>query len=145
MPPLTMVVAKPKELVEFNYSYFNYTPAFRALQQEAVTKAIQSGIQAPAPDESLEFFTKDFTNRLATFARDQFVWEPGEWRLNIRAQREVETLTVEGRFQVVEADVQRMWRITEHYRSGIGVLPDWRLISLGDYQPMMVKRLDVRR
>lgn len=145
MAPLTMVFAKPRESVEFNFSYFNYTAAFTMLQQEAVTRAIQSGVSAAAPDESVQFFTKDFTDRLTAFARDQFVWEPGEWLLNIRAQRDDTTLMVEGRFQVEEADVQRMWRITEHYRSGIGVLPNWRFVSLGNYQPVMVKRLEIRR
>jgi pimeloyl-ACP methyl ester carboxylesterase len=145
MPALAMLTAKPKESVEFNYSYFNYTSAYVSLQQEAVTKAIQSGIQAPAADETLQYFTTEFTNRLVTFARDQFIWVPGEWHLRIRAQREKETLTVEGRFQLVEADVQSLWRITEHYRSGIGVLPNWRQVSLGNYQPAMVKQLDIQR
>jgi len=145
MQAIPTLVVKPKDSIDFNYSYFNYTTAFMALQQEAVAKAIQSGKQASAPDESLEFFTVEFTNRLTSFAREQFIWEAGEWRLKIQAQWKKQTLTVEGRFQVLDADVQRMWRITEHYKSGIGVLPNWRVVSLGDYQPVMVKRLEVQR
>jgi hypothetical protein len=110
-----------------------------------VAKALQTGIQAPAPNESLEFFTKEYTNRLTAFAREQFIWEPGEWRLRIEAQQEEKALVVEGRFQVLETDVQRMWRITEHYRSGIGVLPNWQQVVLGDYKPTSVKRVKIIR
>lgn len=145
MPPLLTVTAKANESVAFTYSYFNYTADFIMLRDEAFVAAQKSGIQTPAPNESLEYLTPEMTTRVTSFATRQFIWEPGEWRLKIRANRDDEQLSVERSFQVEKADVDRMWNITKQYKSGIGVLPMWRLYSTSEYQPLVVKRLNVQR
>ena len=145
MPPLLMLTAKANESVAFTYSYFNYTADFVMLRDEAFAAAQKTGIQTPGPNESLEYLTPEMTTRLTSYATRQFIWEPGEWRLKIRANRDDEPLSVERSFQLEKADVERMWNITKQYKSGIGVLPMWRLYSTTEYQPLVMKRLDIHK
>jgi hypothetical protein len=75
-------------------------------------------------------------------AKKYFIWVPGTWRVRLEAEGlEGEPYSVEKQLDISEEDVTRMWTITNHYKSGIGVFPMWRALAKGDYQPMIPKKL----
>ena len=139
---LTSLFAKPGETVEFQYSFFNNSLEFVTLRDEASNYHLQSGIRAYNPDPAKELLSKELTERLVKFAKSKFIWKPGKWQLRLSAYNGERKLSAERSLTLTETEVQRMWKITDHYQSGIGVLPNWRFLPLDDCQPYLNKVAD---
>lgn len=143
-PALTTLAARPKEKNGLVYTFFNYIPEYNVLNQDVMNYAIRSRllIDYSRPDPEQINFSNEITERIQRFARDNFIWKAGRWTLKLDATYEDgKKLSSQRYFELTEDEIQKMWNITNFYKSGIGVFPVWRHISIRDAQPVLVKDL----
>jgi hypothetical protein len=136
---LLQIFARPKETVEFQYSFFNDSPELEGLIGEVNANFMSSGMIVYSPDKSKELIPQEIADRLLALAKSKFIWKTGQWRIRFTASWGERGLSTERSITLTEDEIQRMWRITDHYRSGIGVFPNWRYLSLDDFQPTLTK------
>ena len=139
--PLNALTLKPKEIVELPYTFFNTNDGFALLHQEVSNFSVRTNLWVPSPDETKAVLPQDMVQRLVNFARSQFIWEPGEWKVRLTADQGGKQLFVIKSFTLSREECDRMWKIADHYASGIGVFPNWRALAMGDYQPILQIRL----
>lgn len=140
--PLTLQKVEAGGKSTFIYTFANYTDAFRSVHQEVQTYLFQTKATAYSPDDSVTLLSEGLTQIAVALAKSEFIWKPGVWRVTVTAQADGKTVEASRTFSLSAEEVDSMWRIIEHYRSGIGVLPNWKALSYENYKPFLRKRVD---
>jgi len=125
-----------------DYIFFNTGPGFMGLHTEIGGYLTSINANVNTPDESRELLTEALTKKAQDFAKAQFIWKPGTWTVTLTGkvgERRVQSVKT---FSLSQEEVDRMLRIVDHYKSGIGILPNWRALSFGNYQPYLPKAAD---
>ncbi|HMJ07103.1 MAG TPA: alpha/beta hydrolase [Chthoniobacterales bacterium] len=138
----TMLV-RPREPASYTYSFFNYNPGFQAIQQQVYNEMMAANLSPATPaDPSKELVSKELVGKILTFGKAQFIWTSGKWRVRVSGRNGSHLIVAEKTMTLSQAEVDGMWRISDHYRSGIGVFPGWGYLTLGDYQPTVGAKLE---
>lgn len=128
---------------QFNdYTFFNNGYGLMGLQTEIGNFLASINANVNIPDEARELLSEPLTKKAQDFAKAQFIWTPGTWTVTLTGK--VGDLKIQSvrTFTLTQSEVDRMLRIVDHYRSGIGILPNWRALSYGSYQPYLPKAAD---
>lgn len=139
MPPITMATLKPQSPFAYDYIFFNYSDALTTIHQEVISHIATTGIAITSPDESRALLPAPLVTKLQDFAKAQFIWKAGKWTATLTARAGDKKLKAERTFNLSQDEVDQMFRVTEHYKSGIGVFQNWRAVSFGNYQPYISK------
>ncbi len=104
---------------EFGYQ----TPQLLAINNKILQN---SPAIAPSPPIERPIFQKALVDEMKKFARDKFLWEEGDWKLNLEIKTEVENVVKEFQFSITESDVIELKKVIDIYDFGYGVLTQMR-------------------
>ena len=127
--------------VPIRYSFFNGTQQFFNIQQQLASLNLKLEANQ-LPNENLQLFEKNFTTSLVSQAKSNFIWDVGDWSVEVTGYIDDDKYSSVKRFSVTDNDREKMLNITKHYASGIGILPNWRHYTSADYSPLITKRLN---
>ncbi len=142
LPATDQWLLKPRDNTYIDYVFFNASAGFTGLHQEVYSYMATHNVAASTPDESRELLPPALAQKVKDFAKSQFIWKPGKWTATLTARLGDQKLTSTRTFALTADEVDTMFRITEHYGSGIGVFMNWRTVSFGSYKPYIPKTAD---